>query len=83
MKGDIVYLSFKTEVDDIEWSDSRRVDCGDAFLPHDIILQGDIAYHSKPRWMILNGQIVGGLLGLFLVSGVFSNLTKTFKLKLI
>ena len=34
-------------------------DC-DRFLPRDIILQAGVVYHSKPQWMILNGQRVGG-----------------------
>ena len=45
---------------DIKWSDSRKVDCVDVFM-YDIILIAGIANHSKPQWLILNGQTVGEL----------------------
>ena len=44
----IVHLSFKTTLDDIEWSDSGRVDC--ALCIHHMILYCRLAqciYHSK------------------------------------
>ena len=31
LQDDKVYLSLKSSVDDINWSDSRRVDCVDAY----------------------------------------------------
>ena len=60
LQAGLIYLSFKITMDDAEWTDSRRVDCVDVFM-YDIILIAGIANHSKPQWLILNGQTVGEL----------------------
>ncbi len=51
-------------MDDIRWSDSRRVDCVLWRCIHHIISHCRLAqsiHNSKSQWMILNGQTVKGL----------------------
>ncbi len=63
LQADTVHISFKTTVDDIKQSDSRRVDCVLCRCIHHILYckLAQFSYNSKPQWMILIDQIVGGL----------------------
>ena len=60
-----VHVSFESTVDDIGWSDSRRVNhilcyVSVKYSPLNIIFMAGLVYHSNQQWILI-GQTVRGL----------------------